>query len=56
MPTPDKPIPKRHYFKLPQEINKMADAEIDAFAAELYERIMSVMPNTLNENEKGGEK
>ena len=53
MSTSGKPIPKRHYFELPQDISKMTDAEIDTFATELYKRIMSVMPNTEKEGEKG---
>ncbi|MEK6648029.1 MAG: hypothetical protein AABY37_01790 [Actinomycetota bacterium] len=52
MVKPEGPTPDRHYFELPQGIDKMTDAEIGTFAAELYERIVSVMPETLKENKK----
>lgn len=55
MPTPDKPTSKRHYFKMPKNISKMTDAEIDAFAAELYERLMSVISDSLDEDKKGNQ-
>lgn len=53
MVKPEAPTPDRHYFELPKGINKMTDIEIDAWAAELYERIVSVMPGTVKQDEKG---
>jgi len=48
MVKPEGSSPDRHYFELPQGISKMSDAEIEAWAAELYERIVSVMPEILD--------
>ena len=50
------PVSGRHYFELPPGINNMTDAEIEAMAAELSKRIMSVMPDKFKKDEKGGRK
>lgn len=53
MVKPNESTPDRHYFKLPPGINNMSDAEIESWASELYERIVSVMPSTVKKDEKG---
>lgn len=52
MPKTKKPNPDRHYYEIPSDISEFTDAQIDAWAKQLYGQIVSEMKPTINEPEK----
>ncbi|HUW88084.1 MAG TPA: hypothetical protein VMW30_06895 [Candidatus Paceibacterota bacterium] len=45
----------RRFYKIPEGISKMTDAEIDDWAANVYEKFVSATPSIVKEVQKGDE-
>ena len=53
MATPDKKPPKKHFVEIPKDISEMSDAQIEAWAKEVYNQLIPVLKAEGSKEENG---
>ena len=53
MATPGKKPPKKHFVEIPNDISKMSDAQIEAWAEKAYNQLIPVLKAEESKEENG---
>ena len=53
MATPGKKPPKKHFVEIPKDISEMSDAQIKAWAKEVYNQLIPVLKSEESKEENG---
>ena len=53
MATPGKKPPKKHFVEIPNDISKMSDAQIEAWAKKVYEQMIPTLKAEGSKKENG---
>ena len=53
MATPGKKTPKKHFVEIPNDISKMSDAQIEAWAKKVYEQMIPTLKAEGSKKENG---